>query len=61
MKCSRTACQVPLNTGDTVYLIHNDTSTDVPRPYCYLCGRTIITWNQRNDEITLQYTVEIVK
>jgi hypothetical protein len=52
-RCSRTACQVELPPGQPHYLIYNQPSTGIPRPYCVRCGRRIMDYNE-HDEIKLR-------
>jgi hypothetical protein len=56
LKCSRTACQEPI-ADKGHYLIYNEPSTGIPRPYCPSCGRKIIEPNQKYDDLKLRYEI----
>lgn len=49
MNCSRKACGVVLTNRDH-YMIHSDLSVTTFQPYCVICGRRIIRYNEQTIE-----------
>jgi hypothetical protein len=56
--CSRHACKLPLDDLPH-YLIYNEPSTGIPRPYCVSCGRKIMEYN-RSQPQDIQLKAETV-
>jgi hypothetical protein len=57
LHCHRKACRAVLD--GVYYQIWNDPSVTTPNVYCVRCGRKIIEFNIRDDELRLRYEVQV--